>query len=167
MRDQIRARLSDHSVLAGLVLGLAGLAVAYLFRLFAPGRLLSDPLPLALLPTALLRSLREGFVYLDLRSPVLHLLFAVVLGIAAAWLTTRRRGKPEQARRIARIALGLSILAVAVQEVDAMIVAFYYGISAFVSLSISAYAADRMVRRLQRNRATNLSDRGAGERSLG
>lgn len=162
MRNQIAARFSGMQssvVITGLLLGLAGLVVAFLLHRVIPGRLLGDPLPLALLPTALFRSLREGLAYLDLRSPLLHLLFAIGFGAASAWLTARRGGTAEQARQTARIASGLSILVVAVQEVDALIVAFYYGLSAFVSLSISAYAADRLTRRLKRNQATSLSGR--------
>jgi hypothetical protein len=140
----------------GLLLGLASLAGAYLLRLVVLGRLLADPLPLALMPAALLRSLREGFAYLDLRSPALHLLFAIGIGIGSAWLTIRRAGTAEQSRQTARIASGIGILVVAVQQVDALVVAFYYGLSAFVSLSISAYIADRATRRMLRSRTTGL-----------
>jgi hypothetical protein len=147
-------QLKKRFVLDGLLLGMAGIAGAYLLRLAVPGRLLANPLPLALTPTAIMRSLREGFAYFDLRSPLLHVFYAVLMGAAASWLVVRRGGTPEQARQTARIASGLAILVVAIQEVDAVIVAFYYGLSAFVSLSISAYAADRFTRRLLRRRAT-------------
>ena len=96
-------------------------------------------------------SLRAGFTYLDLRSPLLHLVFAIAMGTAAAWLTVRRAGPQKEARQTARIASGLVVLAVAIQEVDALVVAFYYGLSAFVSLSISAYVADRVARRLMKS----------------
>ncbi|MFQ5942261.1 MAG: hypothetical protein ACE5JF_01785 [Anaerolineales bacterium] len=141
----------------GLLLGLGGLAAAYLLRLVVPGRLLADPLPLALMPAALMSSLREGFTYFDLRSPALHLFFATSIGAAAAWVIVRLGRTPEQARQTARIALGLSVLAAAVQEVDAVVVAFYYGLSAFVSLSISAVVADRVTRRLLRRLPTVMS----------
>jgi hypothetical protein len=121
------------------------------------GRSLANPLPLALMPAALLSSLREGFTYFDLRTPLLHVLYAVLIGAAASWLVVRQDGSPEQARQTTRIALGLSIIVIALQEVDAIIVAFYYGLSAFVSLSISAYAADRFTRRLLRRRAAVMS----------
>ena len=56
----VRSRLSDRlaepltmAVVAGLVLGLIGLALAYMARIAIPGRLLGDPLPLALLPGAI------------------------------------------------------------------------------------------------------------------
>jgi hypothetical protein len=136
-----------------LALGLAGLVGAYLFRLVFHGRLLVDPLPLALMPTAIMRSVREGFAYFDLRSPLLHLVFAIGFGAGSAWLTVRRGGTSVQARQTARIASGLGILVAAIQEVDAIVVAFYYGLSAFVSISISAYAADRFSRRLLGKRA--------------
>jgi hypothetical protein len=110
---------------------------------------------MALMPAAIMRSVREGFAYFDLRSPVLHLTFAVGFGAASAWLTVRRGGTAEQARGSARIASGLGILVVAIREVDAVVVAFYYALSAFVSLSISAYAADRFTRRMLRRQATS------------
>ena len=132
---------------------MAGLTAAILLRPVIPGRLLVDPLPLALMPAAMMRSVREGFAYFDLRSPVLHLLFAVGFGAASAWLTVRRGGTAEQARGSARIASGLGILMVAIREVDAVVVAFYYALSAIVSLSISAYAADRFTRRMLRRRS--------------
>ncbi len=146
-------RLRNPVLVTGLVLGVVGLVGAYFLRLAIPGRLLVDPLPLALTPTAIMRSLREGFAYFDLRSPLLHLIFAIGFGAGAAALTVRRGGTAEQARQTARIASGLGILVVAIQEVDAFVVAFYYGLSAFVSLSISAYAADQFMRRLLKRRA--------------
>ncbi len=165
LRTLLPNRLRNPVVLTGLGLGLAGLAVATLLRSLIPGRLLVDPLPMALMPAAMMRSVREGFAYFDLRSPVLHLLFAVGFGAASAWLTVRRGGTEEQARGSARIASGLGILVVAIREVDAVVVAFYYGLSAFVSLSISAYAADRFTRRMLRRQATpehsTTSDAGA------
>ena len=157
MRNPLSVSLSGLRkpvVVTGLILGLVGLVGAYLLRLVVPGRLLGDPLPLVLMPAAVMRSLREGFTYFDLGSPLLHLIFAIGIGAGAAWLTVRRGGTAEQARPTARIASGLSILVVAIQEVDAVIVAFYYGLSAFVSLSISAYAADRVARRLLRRQGT-------------
>jgi len=150
-------RLRDPVILTGLGLGLAGLAIAFLLRSVIPGRLLVDPLPMALMPAAIMRSVREGFAYFDLRSPLLHLIFAIGFGAGAAWLTVRRGGTAEQARGSARIASGLGILVVAIQEVDAVVVAFYYGLSAFVSLSISAYAAGRFTRRMLRRQAAAMN----------
>jgi hypothetical protein len=109
------------------------------------------------MPAAIMRSVREGFAYFDLRSPLLHILYVVLIGTAASWLAARRGGTAEQARQTARIASGLGILVVAVQQVDAVVVAFYYGLSAFVSLSISAFAADRVARRLLRKQAIAMS----------
>jgi hypothetical protein len=88
---------------------------------------------------------------------LLHVIYAIGFGAGAAVLTVRRGGAAEQARQTARIASGLGILVVAIQEVDAVVVAFYYGLSTFVSLSISAYAADRFTRRLLRWQATAMS----------
>ena len=125
---------------------------------------------MALMPAAIMRSVREGFAYFDLRSPVLHLIFAVGFGAGSAWLTARRGGTAEQARGSARIASGLGILVVAIQEVDAVVVAFYYALSAFVSLSISAYAADRFTRRMlraQRSQVLQLCFRASGGRAPG
>ncbi len=147
LRSLLPTRLRSPVVLTGLGLGLAGLAIAILLRSVIPGRLLVDPLPMALMPAALMRSVREGFAYFDLRSPLLHLIFAVGFGAGSAWLTARRGGTAEQARGSARIASGMGILVVAIQEMDAVVVAFYYALSAFVSMSISAYAADRFIRR--------------------
>ena len=150
-------RLTRRLVIEGLLLGSAGLALSQLAALMLAGRSLANPLPLALMPAALLTSLREGFTYFDLRTPLLHVLYAVLIGAAASWLVVRQDGSPEQARQTTRIALGLSILVIALQEVDAVIVAFYYGLSAFVSLSISALVADRVTRRLLRRQATAMS----------
>ncbi len=150
-------RLTRRLAIEGLLLGSVGLALSQLAALILAGRSLANPLPLALMPAALLSSLREGFTYFDLRTPLLHVLYAVLIGAAASWLVVRRDGSPEQARQTTRIALGLSIIVIALQEVDAVIVAFYYGLSAFVSLSVSAYAADRFTRRLLRRRAAVMS----------
>ncbi len=150
-------------VIEGLLLGGAGLILSQFAVLILSGRSLVDPLPLALMPAAIMRSAREGFAYFDLRSPLLHILYAVLIGTAASWLAVRRGGTPERARQTARIASGLGILVVAVQQVDAVVVAFYYGLSAFVSLSISAYAADRVARRLLRKQATAMSQLGRDE----
>ena len=150
-------RSTRRLVIEGLLLGGAGLILSQLTTLILIGRSLADPLPLALMPAAVMRSVREGFAYFDLRSPLLHILYAVLIGTAASWLAVRRGGTAEQARQTARIASGLGILVVAIQEVDAFVVAFYYGLSAFVSLSISAYAADRVARRLLRRQVRVLS----------
>ena len=144
-------------VIEGLLLGSAGWILSQLAARSLIGRTLADPLPLALMPAAMLRSVGEGFAYFDLRSPLLHLIFAIGIGAGAAWLTVRRGGTAQMARPTARIALGLSILVVLVQQVDAVVVAFYYGLSAFVSLSISAFAADRVARWLLRRQATVIS----------
>jgi len=159
LRTSLSDPLRNPVVVTGLMLGLIGLLGAYLLRPVISGRILVDPLPLALTPAALMRSVREGFTYFDLRSPLLHLIFAIGYGAGAAVLTVRRGGTPMQARQTARIASGLAILVVAIQEVDAVIVAFYYGLSAFVSLTISAYSADRFTRRLLRRRAEVPNDR--------
>ena len=156
-------RLTGRLVIEGLLLGGAGLILNQLAVKILIGRSLVDPLPLALTPAAIMRSVREGFAYFDLRSPLLHILYAVLLGTAASWLVVRRGGTAEQARQTARIALGLGILVVAVQQVAAVVVAFYYGLSAFVSLSISAYAADWVARQLLRRQATALSQPGKDE----
>ncbi len=153
LSDRLRT-LRSPVVVTGLGLGLAGLAGATLLQSVMPGRLLVDPLPMALVPAAIMRSVREGFTYFDLRSPLLHLIFTIGFGAGAAWLTVRRGGTAEQARGSARIASGLGILVVAIGEVDAVVVAFYYALSAFVSLSISAYAADRFTRRMLGRKAT-------------
>ena len=153
LRTLLPNRIRNPVVLTGLRLGLAGLAAAILLRSVIPGRLLVDPLPMALMPAAIMRSVREGFAYFDLRSPALHQIFAVGYGAGSAWLTARREGTAEQARGSARIASGLGILVVAIQEVDAVVVAFYYALSAFVSLSISAYAADQFTIRMLRRRS--------------
>ena len=153
LRSLLPTRLRSPVVFTGLGLGLVGLAIAILLRPVIPGRLLVDPLPMALMPAAIMRSVREGFAYFDLRSPLMHMLFAVGFGAGSAWLTVRREGIAEEARGSARVASGLGILVVAIREVDAVVVAFYYALSAFVSLSISAYAADRFTRRLLRRRS--------------
>ena len=150
-------RLTRQLVIEGLLLGSAGLALSHFAAGMLAGRSLANPLPLALLPAALLTALREGFTYFDLRTPLLHVLYAVLMGAAASWLVARQDGSPEQARQTTRIALGLSIFVIALREVDAVIVAFYYGLSAFVSLSISALVADRVTRRLLRRQATAMS----------
>ncbi len=150
-------RLRRPEILWGVLLGVVGIIAAWGLQAIVGGRLPLDPLPLALTPAAILRSLREGFIYFDARSPLLHVLYTVALGMAAGGLSSRQTGTARDARLMARVAVGLGILVVAVREIDAFTVALYYAISAFVSLMIGAFAAEKTARYLVRRRATSLS----------
>ena len=145
------SRLSEDLPLrVGLLTGIAGVVLSLALRGVVPGRYLGDPLPLALAVTGILR----GFAYFDWRSPLLHAAFAASLG-ASAGLFVRMgsagRVFPDGAARAGRIASILSVIVVALLEVDALSVALWYALGGFVSVALSS-SAGRLIGRVRRSR---------------
>jgi hypothetical protein len=130
---------------------MVALSVSILLETRIAGRLLGDPLPLALAPAALLRVLTEGFLYFDWRSPLSHVLYAVSLGVVTGWIVVRRDMALGAAHQIARVAGAVNVLVAAILEVDAVVVGFYYLISGYISLMLIGYAARRAAEWLRPN----------------
>jgi hypothetical protein len=163
--DMVRSALQDYRNYAwGIALGVVSLATAVLLETWFLGRLLGDPLPLALAPAALLRVLTEGFIYFDWRSPLAHLVFAISLGLISAWIVIRRDMPLDAAAQIGRLAGAVNVMAVAILEVDAVVVGFYYLISGYVSVMVISYTARRAAVWLnaQRPEAADRAMREAG-----
>lgn len=120
-----------------------------IFRWVCSSHQLANPLPLAIAPGAILRSITAGFRYFDWRSPLYHLLFAIALGVAAASASRALLGRPPNERQgiwSARVASAINLIAAGVGQVDALIVLMYFLISSFISITVSAYAAARVAR---------------------
>ncbi|MFQ5398333.1 MAG: hypothetical protein ACE5E7_01920 [Anaerolineae bacterium] len=128
---------------AGAAAGGAGLIISFAGRGIIPGRVLGDPLPLALSVGQITR----GFTYFDWRAPLFHALFALFLGglaaLASGFLDRERSVSPEEAGRAGRIAAVINVGSVALLQVDAVIVAFWYFMAGLISVFLTAAAARR------------------------
>jgi hypothetical protein len=143
---ELRAILNrDGSLPVGGIAGGAGLVISFAGRGIILGRVLGDPLPLALI----LNRLTQGFAYFDWRSPLFHALFAVLLAMLATittWFMRKEHFSEEGVRRVARIAAAINIGVVAILQVDAVIVAFWYLIAGVMSFYLTSFAAGKTVR---------------------
>ncbi len=140
----------DLTLARGLGVGLAGLALSYLYEAWVPGRLLGDPMPVVLAFNGLRSVLIHGFLYYDRRSPLLHLLFAAALGSAAAAATWPGRpgSRPSEAARAGGLAALVNLLPPAPQEVDTLMVGVFYLAAAYVSLWVARRVAVAWPRRI-------------------
>ena len=147
MKNKIQnvvGRLFEPELKAGLLAGGIGLVVSFAGRGIILGRVLGDPLPLVLAPTQLMRTR----LYFNWQAPLWHFLFAVGLGALSVVLLKFLPGKrpfPFNAPLItARIAAAINILVVVLLQVDAVVVALYYAIAGFISISISSFVAGKI-----------------------
>ena len=127
-----------------LVTGLVGLVVSFGLKGLVPARPLGDPLPLMLSVTQLPR----GFLYFQWRPPLLHPLFAIVLGLLAVVtlrLVTQQMPIREQAVRAGRIAALVNVGVVALMAVDALMVGFWYLASGVVTILLTGFVAGLLV----------------------
>ena len=135
----------------GLILsfGLKGLTVA---------RPLGDPMPLMLSISQVTR----GLTYFPWRPILVHLIFAVMLGVLSfvvLALLNRDSANTGKAAKTARIAAVINVGIVAIFAVDAVVVGFYYLISGLVSVVITGYAARlTAILWLRRNRRPQTAD---------
>jgi hypothetical protein len=153
---QITKLVFEPTILAGLLVGAGAVLFVSLLGPIITGRQLGNPLPLAIAPGAMFRSITGGFRYFDWQSPLIHLLFAIGLGICAAF-SNRALGviRPDEGSAIlsARIASGMNLAVASLAQVDALIVLIYFLIASFISITISAYAAARVARVWSKSKA--------------
>jgi hypothetical protein len=143
---------------AGIIAGVIGLVVSFSLRDLAPARPLGDPLPLMLSVTQITR----GFTYFPWRPLILHLIFALFLGIlsfATLWIIYRKAIEPDQAAKAGRIAAGINLIVVATLAVDAVVVGVYYLIASLASIIITVSSA-RMAAALWTRKRKRLKDEG-------
>lgn len=137
----VRQFLDDSAIRAGIIVGLAGLVIAFLFRWVTPGRLFNDPLPLALA----FQQLLSGMLNFDWQPLLRHVLFALVLGAAAA-ITVRimlsDSGSVTDAGRAGRLAAFINAGVIAVFNVDALMVLLFYVIGGAMTIFITTRAAE-------------------------
>jgi hypothetical protein len=103
-------------------------------------RPLGDPMPLMLSISQVTR----GLTYFPWRPILVHLIFAVMLGVLSFFvlvLLNRDSANTDKAAKTARIAAVINVGIVAIFAVDAVVVGFYYLISGLVSVVITGYAA--------------------------
>jgi hypothetical protein len=138
---------------AGIIAGVIGLVISFSLRDLAPARPLGDPLPL----TLSIAQITKGFTYFPWRPLILHLIFALFLGILSftiLWIISREQSGPDQAAKAGRIASGINLLVVATLAVDAVVVGIYYLIAGLVSIiitgSIARLAAALWARKMKR-----------------
>lgn len=136
-----RQFLDDPALRAGLIVGVAGLVVTFLFQQVIPGRPLNDPLPLPLA----FQQILSGLLYFDWQSPVRHLLFALVLGGAAATVVCIMYvddGSVSDAGRAGRLAAFINVGIIAALNVDAFIVLIFYAIGGIITMYVTARTAE-------------------------
>ena len=133
----------DKSMRLGLAAGLIGLLFSFAGRELNLGRELADPLPVVL---GLSQALRGGFLYLNWRGMVWHLLFILflvllIVGILRLWLP-KSQWSQIRIGSAARFAAILNIAAVALTEIDAVVVLIWYLMAGFVSVFLAGALAD-------------------------
>jgi hypothetical protein len=143
---------------AGLISGVLGLVISFSLRDLMPARPLGDPLPL----TLSIAQVTRGFTYFPWRPLILHLIFALFLGILSfvtLWIIYREAIEPDQAARAGRIAAGINLIVVATLAVDAVVVGVYYLIAGLVSIIITGSSA-RLAAALWARNMKRLKDEG-------
>lgn len=143
--------INNKSNRLGLLLGLVGLIFSFSGRSFNLGRELADPLPVAL---TLSQALRGGFLYLNWRGVAWHLLFILLLvflavGISRFWLPNGQREEIKMAT-VVRLAAALNIAVVAMTEVDAIVVGFWYAMAGYVSVILAGVVANQVAKIMNR-----------------
>jgi hypothetical protein len=141
--------VDDRTLPAGATAGLVGLIISFAGRGTIPGRVLGDPLPMALA----VGRVAQGFAYFDWRSPLFHALFASFLGVLAAvvvWFSSRHHFTGERARLAGRIAAAINVGVVAILQVDALVVGFWYLMAGAMSFFLTSFVAGRIADAWQR-----------------
>ena len=143
--------LNDKSNQLGLIVGLIGLLFSFAGRPLNLGRELGDPLPVIL---SLSQALRGGLLYLNWRGVVWHLLFILFLVLLAAGILHLRLPKSQRQQislgAAVRFAAVLNVLAVALTEVDAVVVGFWYLMAGFVSVFLAGVLAEGVAKLMNR-----------------
>lgn len=143
---------------AGVISGVLGLIISFSLRDLSPARPLGDPLPL----TLSIAQITRGFTYFPWRPLILHLIFALFLGILSftiLWIIYREQTGPGQATMAGRIAAGINLIVVATLAVDAVVVGFYYLIAGLVSIIITGSVA-RLAAALWARNMKRMKDEG-------
>lgn len=144
-----RWRIPDAYWIGGIT-GLVGLALSFLGRGIIPGRVLGDPLPLVLSVAQLIR----GPLYWNWQAPLIHILFlAILAGLAVSGVYLVRREKGGEwmlAVEVARVTAVINVGVVALMEIDAIVVGFYYIIGGLVSVWITGTVARWMAHQMKR-----------------
>jgi hypothetical protein len=143
---------------AGVISGVLGLVISFSLRDLAPARPLGDPLPL----TLSIAQVTRGFIYFPWRPLIVHLVFALLLGILSftiLWTISREESGPDQAAKAGRIAAGINLIVVAALAVDAAVVGFYYLIAGLASIIITGSSA-RLAAALWARKRKRLKDEG-------
>jgi hypothetical protein len=86
----------------------------------------------------------RGLTYFPWRPILVHLLFAVMLGVLSFFvlvLINRDSANTDTAAKVGRIAAVINVGVVAIFAVDAMVVGFWYLISSLASVVLTGYAA--------------------------
>ncbi|HIP72198.1 MAG TPA: hypothetical protein EYH05_12470 [Anaerolineae bacterium] len=144
---RVRDRLDEANV-AGIITAVLGLIISFAGRGIIPGRELGDPIVLTLSASQLIQG---RFFYFNWRGLAFHLLFVVFLGglaVVVLWLLSGRQPVgPAAAVRAGRLAAIVNVTAVALTEVDAFIVGFWYVAAGLISAYITGFVAGQITRR--------------------
>ena len=149
--NTVQQWLNDRSMRLGLVVGLIGLGLSFAGRGLNLGRELGDPLPVVLV---LSQALRGSLLYLNWQGVGWHLLFllflvVIIVGIIYLWLPKDQR-QQISIRSAVRFAVILNIAVVAITEVDAFVVGFWYLMGSFVSIFLAGVLADGAAKLMNR-----------------
>lgn len=150
--DTIRQWINDKSMRLGLIAGFIGLIVSFAGQGLNLGRELGDPLPVVL---GFSQALRGGLLYLNWRGVGWHLLFLLFLvvlnaGILRLWLP-KDRWHQIRFNSAVRIAAVLNVAAVALTEIDAVVVLVWYLLAGFISVYMAGILANVLGRLIKVN----------------
>lgn len=120
--------------------GSIDLLISFALADLSPARPLGDPVPLVLSAMQLTR----GLLYFPWRPVVLHLIFVLFLALTAAVilrLAVKRAPDKDEATRAGRSAAFINVGVVAIVNVDAFMVDFWYLAAGGVSLLLTGFIA--------------------------
>lgn len=146
----------DRTLVIGVTVGSIGLGVSLLLEPLTGGRLVGDPIPLFLALNHLITGLTTRLRYYHWQPPLLHVVFALIVGVISAVfhrLYKREGSEAHQAERVARIASLLNLAAAALPEIDTITVALWYLISGYFSLTLSGFAGRSAAKVLNSSKA--------------
>lgn len=136
----------------GLITGFIGLIVSFAGQGLNLGRALGDPLPVVL---GFSQALRGGWLYLNWRGVGWHLLFLLflaVLNLGVLRLSLAKDQWPQiQFDSAVRIAAVLNVAAVALTEIDAVVVLVWYLLAGFISVYLAGMLANILSKLVKMN----------------
>ena len=141
-------KLSESTVV-GMSIGVAGLIISFLGKMIIPGRAWGDPMPVVLS----IAQLTRGFLYWNWQSPLIHILFLLLLAMLTVG-TLRLRGRSGDyfvlnAMKAGRLTAVINVSIIALLQTDAFVVGAYYLMSGLLAVWLTGEMAGLLAKRMK------------------